>query len=336
MQIRVRIERVRNAIALASTLALFAAAAGATPSALPGYAQLPSLTTPDAASGGLTVVGGSVFVGQDVFGVQSVVRVDPGGAVTTLATGFAGLSGLVYDPANDRLVVGANDVGPGGAGNTLFGIPDPFGTPVTPPDAAGLALAPNGSVPFAANVTLDPTDPSGQTLFVSDASGPPGSLLRIDVSNPLAPVVTSLQAVSGFAGGVVVDPLADAIYFGSAFGTGGSLVLEVPLSDPTAAALAVSGDLGGQFDLALDADGLLYSTSFSDVLRIDPDSGDVVGVATGFSFATAIDEADGVIYALDFGVTEIYRFAVVPEPAALPCLLLGLALLARRPRRRER
>lgn len=316
-------------------LALLAGPAAALPSASPGFVQLPSLGTPDAAFGGVAVVDGAVFVGQDVLGVQSVVRIDPGGAVTTLATGFAGLSGLVYDPSNDRLVVGANDVGPGGVGNTLFGIPDPFGAPATVPDAAGLALAPKGSVPFAADVTLDPTDPSGQTLLVTDASGPPGSLLRIDVSDPLAPLVTPLQAVSGFAGGVVVDPLADSIYFGNAFGPGGSIVLEVPLSDPTAVALAVSADLGGQFDLALDAEGLLYSTSSGDVLRLDPRSGEVVPVATGFAFATAIDEADGVIYALDFGVTEIYRFAV-PEPAALPCLLLGLAVLARRTRGRGR
>ena len=327
-------KRTRNRSWVALLMMLWAGPAAALPSAAPGFVQLPSLVTPEAAFGGVAVVGGAVFVGQDVLGVQSVVRIDPGGAVTTLATGFAGLSGLVYDPLNDRLVVGANDVGPGGAGNTLFGIPDPFGSPALAPDAAGLLLAPSGSVPFAADVALDPTDASGQTLFVTDAGGPPGSLLRIDVSDPLAPVLTPLQAVSGFAGGVVVDPLADAIYFGDAFGSGGSIVLEVPLSDPTATALAVSADLGGQFDLALDADGLLYSTSFGDVLRLDPESGEVLGVATGFGFATGIDEADGVIYALDFGVSEIYRFAV-PEPASLPCLLLGVALLARRGRARR-
>ncbi len=321
--------RTRSSIVLG--LLLCGAPAGATPTAAPGFVQLPSLVSPDAAFGGVAVVGGSVFVGQDVFGVQSVVRIDPGGAVTTIATGFSGLSGMVYDPVNDRLVVGANAVGPGGAGNTVFGIPDPFGSPATPPDAGGLALAPNGTAAFVADVTLDPGDPSGQTLLVTDASGPPGSLLRIDVSNPLAPLVTPLQAISGFAAGVVIDPAADAIYFGDAFGASGSIVLAVPLSDPTATALAVSGDLGGQFDLALDADGLLYSTSFSDVLRIDPATGEALSMATGFGFATAIDEAEGIVYALDFGVTQIYRFAV-PEPAALPCLLLGLAVLARRRR----
>jgi len=310
-----------------------AAPAAAVPLGANGYVALPSIPTPDAATGGVLVVGEHVFVGQGQFGApQSVVRITNGTA-TTLATGFASLSGMAYDPVNDRLIVGDNDVAPSGAGDTLFAIPDPFGDPGTPPDASSLRLAPDGTTPGVQDVFLDPGDPTGQTLLISNSISP-DLVQRVDVSVFASPVLTTLQMLDGFAGGVVADTTADALYFGDAFGPDGSLVLEAPLSDPTATALQVGGALGGQFDLALDAAGLLYSTSFTEVVRIDPATGETLVVATGFAFSTAIDEAGDRLYVLDSGAPEIFVFAV-PEPSTFGAVALGLlALGASRLRRR--
>ncbi len=313
-----------------------ATVAGATPTPGPGFVQLPSLSIPGPAFTTVDTVGSATFVGIETSGVQSLVRMDTDGSSTTLATGFAGLWGMAYDAVNDRMVVGANGIGPGGAGQTVFGIPDPFGTPLGIPDAAAFRLAPNGTTPFIADVVMDPTDPTGSTLLVANASGPPGGLLRIDVSNTLEPVVTDLQSVPGFAAGLAVDPAAGTIYFGDAFGSAGSRILEVALSTPFESPAQIGGLLSGQFDLALDENGLLFSTSSGDVLRIDPATGETRVVATGFGFATGIDVEDGIIYVLEFGESEIFRFAV-PEASTGIYFATGLAFLAAaRVKRRSR
>ena len=71
-----------------------------------------SIATPDVATGGITIVGDALFVGVGGFGgaTQSIVRIDSGGT-TTIADGFNAISGMVYDPINDRLVVGDNCFG---------------------------------------------------------------------------------------------------------------------------------------------------------------------------------------------------------------------------------
>ncbi len=306
--------------------------AGATPSRGPGFVQLPSLPTNQEATGGVAVVDGVVYVGQGSFGdVQSVVRLNGDGSETVLATGFASLAGIAYDSVNDRLVVGDND--DFGPGETLYGIPlpAPGDDPVSVPDVSGpgdpLKLAPvTGFVGLLADVAPDPTDPSGQRFFVTNASSP-GEVFLFDVTDPASPVVTPLQTTVGFASGVVADPDADALYIGDSFRMDGSFVLETLLSVPTTPAAEIDAVLGGQFDLALDEDGNLYSTSFGSLLKIDPDTEEVSTVASGFGFSTGVDYDDGIVYALDSGVNAVFLFTV-PEPGSFATVLLGLVALA--------
>ena len=124
--------------ALGIALCLWAGAAAAVPTAAPGFVQLPTIATANPTSGGVVAAGGSVFVGQDAFGLQSGVRIDPG--------------------------------------DTLYAIETPFATPGVAPDASALELAPTGTTPFIADIALDPTDATGATFFISQAAGPPKGL----------------------------------------------------------------------------------------------------------------------------------------------------------------
>jgi hypothetical protein len=311
--------------------ALLATPAGAVPVA-PGYA-ISEIAAPAVTTGDLVVVGGAIFVGVGFFGgaTQAVVRIDSGGS-TVIADGFNALAGFAYDSANDRLVVGDNALEAPGSetGDTVYAIPSPLGSFATPLRAADLELAPAGTIPGVADIVLDPNDPSGNTMFVSDSffpfPGPPnGKLWAFDASSGAA---AALQLGLGFAAGLAAD--GDTLFLGELDATTFEGVISTTaLPDGSGTPGELVAGLAGQYDLELTEDGDLLASAGGFVLRIDPDTGDSEIVASGFGFATGLFEQDGVIYVLEgFPQREgIYVMTPIPEPASVTLVTAGLALL---------
>jgi hypothetical protein len=300
----------------------------------PGYV-VNEIALPDVAAGDVVVAGGALFVGVGpgfVGGAQSVLRIDAGGT-TVVAAGFAGLSGFAFDAANDRLIVGDNALEGIGSttGDTVYAIPSPLGSFPTPLSAPDLELLVSGSLPGVADIVLDPADPTGETLLVTDAVT--GGVLRVDLASPSTTVI---QATAGFAAGLAVD--AATLFFGEvtfdAFFNAEGSVASVPLPG-TGSPTGVASGLPGQYDLELEGAGTLLSTSGTDLVRIDPATGDVSVVATGFGFAAGLFEEDGTIWVLDGGfpgIASVYQLVPVPAPGTALLLGLGLGLLAVRRR----
>lgn len=296
------------------------------------------LTTPGTATGDVVAVGGAVFVASGPFGSQSIVRIDAGGA-TVLADGFSGVGGIAYDAANDRLIVGDNATG-ALTGDTIYGISSPFGSPVTPPDASTLELLPAGSLPGVADLVVDPSDPSGNTLFVTDASEafpPLGELLAVSL---LSPSITTVQTGLEFAAGVATDGVA--LFYADALLAGGGDLSAVPAGSPSGTPALVGHYPGGLFDIEVSGDGAIVASSGGSILRIDPVTGAATEIASGFGFAAGLYAADdGTIYAIDGFASageldRVWVFTPIPEPASAPLAALGLAALARRRPRRRR
>lgn len=314
-------------------MALFAVQARAI--SAPGY-TITEIALPGYAQGDVVVVGDALFVGSGpgFSGAgQSVLRIDANGT-TVIADGFNSLAGFAYDPVGGRLLVGDNGLEALGSetGDTIYSIPSPLSSFGTPLRASDIALAPAGSVPGIADVVLDPNDPN--RAFLSDASSsfpPAGRTLVIDLSTGDLSV---LQTGLGYAAGLAAD--AGTLFLGdvNGFSFAGD-VSAVALPGATGARVPVAGGLGGQYDLEVAADGSLLSTSLGDLLRIDPTTGVVTVVATGFGYATGLFEADGTIWVLDGGfpgVPSVYRLEAIPEPGTLVLAGLGIAALAARRR----
>lgn len=303
----------------------------------PGY-TVTEIALPDFAQGDIVVAGGALFVGVGpgfTGAGQSIVRID-GGGTTVVANGFNALSGFAYDAVNDRvLVVDNGDEALGSeTGDTLYAIANPNGAFGTPLRAKDIEVAPAGSIPGAADIVLDPNDPTGNRAFVSDASEsfpPAGRVLAVDLTTGALSV---LQSSLGYAAGLAAD--AGSLFIGNVNGfTFAGDVSSVALPAGTGPRTPIAGGLGGQYDLELEAGGTLLSTSFSDLLRIDPTSGVATSIASGFGFATGLFESNGTIWVLDGGfpgVAKVYRLDLVPEPATLLLTAAGVALLGARRR----
>jgi len=325
---------------LAFTLCLAALPATALPTAA-GY----NVSTIDAGAvttGGVVVVGGTLFVGTGGFGApQSIVRIDSNGDITTLATDFGSISGLTYDPINDRLIVGDNFANAGSLGgaltsDNLYGIPDPLNQTGTPLTALGLELLPTTlPLPGVADVVLDPRDATGQTLFVTDSSEgfpPNGLLLSVHTGTQ---TVTVLESGLGYTAGVAAT--TTETFYGElepAFFTGQITARNHVTGPPSG---LISG-MAGQADLLLASDGNLLATSSafggaSELLRIDPVSGVILEtLATDFAFATGIAENAGEVYVIEgsTGFAQVLHLVPAPEPGTGLVVGLGLLVLARR------
>ena len=334
--------RVCACLLAAACLSLSAAVAEAIPTASAGY-SLSTLDPGGSAYGDVVTVGDYVFVGVGSFGSNEIVRIAPGGATTTIATGFSSLTGFAYDAVNDRLIVGDNFYN-GTTGDTLYALSNPVGFAGPPAAASTLNLLPDLSIPGIADVAMDLSDPTGMTIFISDATEafPPldGALLQLAVGTSTLSTIFDIGA-GWFAGGVAAS--SSSVFVGdSIFGTGGRIrQSDLPLvgSPPATNFLVDAPDyLPGQYDLELTGDGLLLSTSVNLLVSIDPSSGTRSNLASGFDFATGLASADdGSIFVIDG--TSLFKLTPVPEPGT--ALLVGLGLLgvtgaARRSRRTAR
>jgi len=330
----------RLGLGLAALVALAGAEARAAIVA-PGYA-VSEIATPDIVTGGITVRNGAVLVGVGAFGgaSQSIVRID-GSDTTTIADGFNGLSGFAYDVANDRLIVGDNALEAPGSetGDTIYGIADPFGR-TSAVRAKDAELLPAGTIPGVGDITLDPNDPTGASLFVSDAffpfGGPQdGKLWGVTGLGTALANASVLKSGLGYAAGLAAS--ADRLFLGEVdVNDFTGRIGTIALPDGTGALTPLVSGLAGQGDLVVASDGSLLATASgfgtgSFVVRIDPVTGDVTVVASGFGYASALAEEDGTIYVVDgdfAGVTHVTVLTLIPEPATALSLVAGLAALA--------
>ncbi len=331
---RVAVTALRSFLSLLSLLiASIASIASATPTS--GSYNVSFIPTSGPAAGDVLEVGGAVFAAVGSFGAQSIVRID-GGGETVLADGFSALGGFAYDAVNDRLLVGDNFLG-ASTGDTLYEVPNPFGSPGSPAAALGLELLAAGSVPGYADIVLDPSDPTGDTVFVSDASGffpPLGVVLQVVLSTQ---VVTTIQTGLEFSAGLATD--GTSLFIGNALLAGGGDLSSVPVGSPTDVASFIGSYAGGLFDAEYAPDGSLLISSGGSILRVDPITGTSSLVASGFGFAAGLfAAADGTIYAIDgFAAlgeeNRIWVLSAIPEPGTALLLAGGVVGLALRRRR---
>ncbi|HJQ83147.1 MAG TPA: hypothetical protein VKA21_03665 [Candidatus Binatia bacterium] len=263
--------------------------------AVPGWAHH-AIATPATVTGGVVRRGDAILVGQGPFGagMQSIVRLDGDGA-TTIATGFNSLGGFDLD-ADGTLYVVDNCGNCAGAttGDTVFAIPDALTRTIALP-AAGLELAPAGTIPSAFDVLSTPAG-----LLVSDAAGAgAGSVVAVS-GGGATPLIEGLNYVGCMtlapdATLRVVDtgipPAFDAAVL--AYETDGTFITTV-------------APLASGYGAALDRDAKVLVTVGSDLVAVDP-GGSVAGRASGFVYGTDVffDPAREEALVLDVAVSHI-------------------------------
>ena len=340
MELRIQLWE-RTLLSVAIAIGLGAAAPRADAISAPGY-TVTEIGLPDFAQGDVVVASGALFVGVGPGfsgAAQSVVRID-GDGTTVIADGFNALSGFAYDVVHDRLLVTDNGDEALGSetGDTLYGIAAPHGSFGTPLRARDIELLPAGSVPGIADIVVDPDAPNGNRVFATDASEafpPAGRVLAIDIAEASQTVV---QVDLGYAAGLAAD--AGKLFIGDVDGgTFQGSVSSVALPGATGARTPIATELAGQYDLELEASGMLLATAFGDLLRIDPATGATTTLASGFGFASGLFEDGGTIWVLDGGfpgAPKVLRLDPVPEPAAGLAGAVALVALAVMRRRGER
>jgi hypothetical protein len=280
---------------------LLAVPAGAAPVAAPGYA-VRSIPTPGKVQGGVAAGGGAILVGQGAFGagLQSIIRVDGGGA-TTIATGFNSLGGFDLDAAGTLYVVdNCGNCAGATTGDTLFAIPNAL-TRTTPVTAAGQEVVPAGTIAAAQDVLIAPDG----SLLVTDARGiGSGAVVRV-TGGTAADLITGLD----FAAGLALQ--GTTLLVGNLDGSFSGSVLRYDLAGASLGAPLVSG-LSGEYANVVDSDGLVlvsggFAADFSsNVLAVAAD-GSSTDRATGFSFTGEMwfDSLRDEVLVLDFDATQV-------------------------------
>ena len=289
------------------TLVGFLAAAGPAHAAVvaaPGYA-VHSIPTPATVQGGVVRRGEVILVGQGAFGggMESIVRLDESGA-TTVATGFNSLGGFDLDEAGTLYAVdNCGECMGATTGDTLFAIPEAL-TRTTAVAAAGREVLPAGTIPFAADVLIDPM---GAALVSDAVGGGAGRVVRV-VSGTASNLIEGLDLVGGLA--LAPDGTLRVVnaVLNPDFTTTGA-VLEYRLDGVFQGTLV--GGLQGGFGAVVDREGNVLvsgvgSFGASKVIAVAPD-GSVTDRATGFAFSSDLyfDAPRDEVLVLDFGVAEI-------------------------------
>lgn len=308
---RLRLSVLAALVAVAAAVPARAAVT-ADPAYVVGAIPLPIVNAADVA-----VVGASIAIGQGSFGAgnQSIIRLDPNGAVLTIVDNLNAIGAIVYDAAGDRLLFTDNAGELAGAthGDTIYALPNPRAV-VFAIDAATLALLPSGSIPSAQAILPLP----GGDLLVGDAAGPGnGRVVRIAGGTP-TDLITGLDYTSGvslaLAGGELLIGNVDAFFTGN--------VLRYSLAGAFIGPLATG--LSGSYDQAVDASGHLLVTggftpgfTSSTVVSIAP-SGAIDEIASGYGFTSGltIDGPSRQVMILDFGTS--YIDTLTPVDALTP------------------
>jgi hypothetical protein len=284
-----------------AALAAIPVRAGAVTTAT-GFATY-SITTPGTVQGDVVRAGRSIFVGQGTFGVgnEQVIRLDDGMA-TTIATGFNSLGGFALGANGTLYVVDNNGNGMGAlTGDTVFAIPDALIRTTALP-AVGAEVVPAGSIPAAADVTID-----GKDLIVTDAGGPgAGRVVRVSKGTVTDLITTGLD----YAAGVTIDGtrlLVGNVDDPSFVGSVSEYTLDGALVGPAASGL--SGNYGHDLDNAgniLVTGGFRNDFSSSNLVAAVP-GGAVSERAWGFTFSSGLhhDQARDETLILDVGVSRI-------------------------------
>lgn len=285
----------------------------APPLASPGWI-IQDIPTPEPPNAGLAVVSGTVFVGVGLTCDEKVVRIDPDGTATDLAENLEFISSMTYDAVNDRLLIG-NAGACSGPSETVFAIPNPFDAFPMPLDGSTLNLLPTNAVPSLFDITMDPSDGSGQTLLLSQNVLPSNQRIA-SLDLPTGLLTTLQNVVSGSAAGV--DTAAGELIFG-VFAQNQSSVQTVPLPPGTGTPTTLIGNRPGQFDLVVSSNGASVAMSElkfpgpSTLARVSLATGQLLGApATGFQQITQIDESLGLIYTLDPVLNENGVFTLRP------------------------
>jgi hypothetical protein len=291
----------RHRILGALAVVALARVAGAAVTAAPGWA-VRTIPAPAVVAGGVVARDGAVLVGQGSFGagLQTIVRIDAGGA-TTIATGFNSLGGFDLDAAGTLWVVdNGGELGGATSGDTLYAIPDAL-TRTTALAAASATVLPNGTIPFAQDALVVPGG-----VLVADAAGPGmGRVVHVAGAVP-----TTLISGLDFLGGLALD--GATLLVGNLDGSFTGNVLRYTLAGAPLGPLATG--LPASYGVVVDADGhVLTSGEFSfdctagRILAIPPGGGTPVARATGFCSAADLyfDADRDEVLALDFGVTVV-------------------------------
>ena len=237
--------------------------------------------------GNLAFAGSDIFVGVGSYGVaaESIVRIDNQGNPSTVVTGLNSIGGIIFDQTSGSLFFtdNAGDLPGTTTGDTVYELPRAL--QAAPTAAAELEILPTGSIPFAAQLTLQ----DSETLLITESAGPGfGVVLSVDLPSRSREVLIDgldyAAGISQLANGDLLVGNVNENYLGeilaySADGTPGGTFAN--LSGASDQALTKTGKL-----LVVGGNTPDYSSSV--VVSVDA-TGEATTIAWGFEFSLGID-----------------------------------------------